>query len=318
MPRRSAPGSGHAELGRTVLWFSKTPKPYIDLTANGGPAFDATSPVTVDGSTPSGTGVGHFFWTAYTPNYYAEPGCMISRTWLATAGGTPPVSFPSAGSTDATAALGLVPPVDTVVDKRGRNADGSLNGQPLGGYRVTWFNPTVDPNGDPVPPDFWVVELTANANVVHFMLPSSYPALLANPGQAASSLVLTDCRTYLPSGNPPTTGPQMSGGVVVDTVGPGYCWFDVPLELRPAVGSSAVLTVFGIKSIQVNNPPKQGGVSLSRVLNRTDWVDGIKTATAQMSVIPGSGVDLSYAHKIPFNYPWDIVVVNGPATYVAP
>jgi hypothetical protein len=27
---------------------------------------------------------------------------------------------------------------------------------------------------------------------------------------------------------------------------------------------------------------------------------------------------VSFAHKIPFAYPWDIVVVNGPATPVAP
>ena len=31
-----------------------------------------------------------------------------------------------------------------------------------------------------------------------------------------------------------------------------------------------------------------------------------------------SGIDLTYAHKIPFNYYWDIVVANGPATPVAP
>ena len=41
------------------------------------------------------------------------------------------------------------------------------------------------------------------------------------------------------------------------------------------------------------------------------------TVTASISTKP-SGVDVSFAHKIPFNYPWDIVVVNGPATPVAP
>ena len=56
----------------------------------------------------------------------------------------------------------------------------------------------------------------------------------------------------------------------------------------------------------------------SRALNRPDWMDAIKTATATIKVLSANGTDLSYAHKIPFNYYWDIVVVNGPATYVAP
>jgi hypothetical protein len=47
-------------------------------------------------------------------------------------------------------------------------------------------------------------------------------------------------------------------------------------------------------------------------------VDGVKTGSARVSTIPSSLIDISYAHKIPFNYPWDIVVVNGPATLVEP
>ena len=43
----------------------------------------------------------------------------------------------------------------------------------------------------------------------------------------------------------------------------------------------------------------------------------IKTASATMRVLPG-GVNVNNAHKIPFNYHWDIVVVNGPLTLVAP
>ena len=46
--------------------------------------------------------------------------------------------------------------------------------------------------------------------------------------------------------------------------------------------------------------------------------DAIKTATATIKVLGANGTDLGYAHKVPFNYAWDIVVVNGPATYVAP
>ena len=43
----------------------------------------------------------------------------------------------------------------------------------------------------------------------------------------------------------------------------------------------------------------------------------VKTVTATISTKPG-GIDQSFAHKIPFNYAWDIVVVNGASTPVAP
>jgi hypothetical protein len=150
----------------------------------------------------------------------------------------------------------------------------------------------------------------------HFLLPGSYPAASSSPSQLATSPVLTDARTYLPSGNHFSAGPLAS-----DLVSPGTCWFDVPLELRPLAGTEAQITVFALKAILKNNPPKQGGVSIAHAINRTDWIDSVKNATAEMSVVSnnpnGAGTDLSYAHKIAFNYPWDIVVVNGPATLVA-
>jgi hypothetical protein len=131
-----------------------------------------------------------------------------------------------------------------------------------------------------------------------------------------NSLVLTDARTFLPSGNTFAQGPATttSGSVVTvtDQVAPGYCWFDVPLELRPATGTQATITVFALKAILKNHP-----VTGAHAINRTDWIDAIKTATAQINVTPSSGINVSYAHKVPFNYPWDIVVVNGPATNVA-
>jgi hypothetical protein len=191
-----------------------------------------------------------------------------------------------------------------MVDKRGRKADGSLNGDSLGGYRVTWFNPTKDKGGNAVPPDFWVVEVTTAAQSLHFLLPASYPA----GAQKLSDLVLTDARVYLPSGNAPS-----AGAAVGDTVAPGYCWFDIPLELRPA--ASANITVFGIKSILRNNP-----VASARALNRPDWMDGVKNTSVNISVKPSTSgsLDLGYAHKVPFLFPWDVVVVNGPVTPVAP
>jgi hypothetical protein len=314
----------------------------FDMTAVGGPAFNAASPVAVNtpATPPSSTGVGRFYWTAYTPSYNSASGGVISRTWLALdnpivpgLNDKPPTTFSGAASGDATAAFGFVPPQDTVVDKRGRNADGTLNGQASGGYRVTWYNATLDANGssiagstvtpgNPVPPDFWVVELVTSASnsnpaggTIHFMLPGNFPAPGGNPAvqtQQVNSLVLTDARTYLPSGNSFATGPATSSGVVTDQVAPGYCWFDVPLELRPVIGTQARVTVFALKAILKNNP-----VAGAKALNRTDWIDAVKTATAQISVVAGSGFDVSYAHKVPFNYPWDIVVVNGPATTVA-
>jgi hypothetical protein len=53
-------------------------------------------------------------------------------------------------------------------------------------------------------------------------------------------------------------------------------------------------------------------------LNRPDWIDAIKTATATMKMLTSSGSDLTYAYKIPFNFDWDIVVASGPQTLVAP
>jgi hypothetical protein len=278
----------------------------FDLTPHGGGVFNAVAPVAVGGPAPS-TGVGHFYWTAYTPSYSGDAGTggVISRTWLADdATQQIPTSFPSGSATgDATVALGFVPPQDAIVDKRGRGATGTLNGSQLGGYRVTWYNPTKDASGNPVPPDFWVVELVDGSAKSHFMLPGSYPA----GTQSTADLIMTDARTYLPSGNAAGAGPAAG-----DLVGPGYCWFDIPVELRP-IGGSATLTVFGVKAILKNNP-----VAGARPLNRPDWIDAIKTATATIKVVAGSGTDLAYAHKIPFNYCWDIVVANGPATFVAP
>jgi hypothetical protein len=182
------------------------------------------------------------------------------------------------------------------VDLRGRDASGNVTGA-SGGYRVLWFNPTQDLSGNVVAPDFWVVSL----GTTHFVLPASFPSA----AQATTDAILTDARTYLPSGS----ATKQAG----DTVAPGYCWFDVPLELRPAVGSTTTLTVFGVKSILKNNPPAG-----ARSLVRTDWIDGIKTATANISVLPAesTSVDLSYAYKIPFNFPWDVVVANTPLVSV--
>jgi len=142
------------------------------------------------------------------------------------------------------------------------------------------------------------VEIKA-ATTSHFLLPASFPT----GTQSVTDPILTDARTYLPSGG--TTW------VSTDTVAPGYCWFDIPADLRPT--TSSTITVFGIKSILNNNH-----VSAARVLNRPDWVEAIKTVTSNMVLKPASGADLSYVHKIPFNFPWDIVVVNGPATVVGP
>ncbi len=277
----------------------------FDLTVSNGGTFDASSPVAIGGVSGS-TGVGRFYWTAFTP-YYPGGGksAVISRTWLAAPSGQPPNTF-SGTSSDATSAFGFVPPLDVVVDKRGRNADGSLNGNSAGGYRVTWFNATKDASGNPVPPDFWVVELTGTLGTQHFMLPGDFPA---DP-QKTTDLILTDARTFLPSGRTAAQGPAVDGS---DKVGPGYCWFDLPVELRPASGSgSLTLTVFATKSILRNNAPAG-----ARPLNRPDWLDAIKTASASITLLPLSG-DVSYAHKIPFNFYWDIVVTNGARVLVAP
>lgn len=278
----------------------------FDLTATGGPTFDASSPVAVGGGTPSATGVGRFFWAAYAPYYNSATGCAISRTWLSDDLTSQPPLAVAGGTGDAVNIFGFAPPLDTVVDKRGRNPNGSLSGSSTGGYRVTWFNPTRDSDGNPVPPDFWVVELRTGT-VQHFLLPGSFPA----GAQSTSDLILTDARTYLPSGRSAADGPAANGS---DLVAPGYCWFDIPVELRPdpLVVETASLIVYGVKAILKNNAAPG-----ARALSRPDWIDAIKTASATMRMLPG-GVNVNNAHKVPFNYHWDIVVVNGPLTLVAP
>jgi hypothetical protein len=240
--------------------------------------------------------VGRFYWTAFTPFYNISSGAVISRTWLSDSTGLPPVDQ-SGGMGDATSALGMLPPQDVVIDKRSRNLDGSPIPNTLGGYRVMWFNPTKDSGNNPVSPDFWVVEVNANGKVNHFMLPSDFP----KGTQSATDQILTDCRTTFSS-----NGVQAA---------PGYCWFDIPVELRPDVNlpsSSATIMVFGLKAILRNHAPTG-----ARKLTAADWIDSIKTVTANVKVTTNAG-DLTYAHKIPFNYYWDIVVVNGPQTFVAP
>ncbi len=274
----------------------------FNLNVSPGGIFDASSPVSV-GGTPGTTGVGRFYWTAYTPFYNGAVNAVIARTWQADGTGQPPRVF-AGTSTDATSALGFVPPQDVVVDKRGRNANGSLNGSPSGGYRVTWFNATKDSGGDPVPPDFWVVELQTGSSPQHFLLPASFPA----DAQTVTDPIVTDARSFLPSGRSAADGPALDGS---DKVGPGYCWFDIPVELRPTTGE-ATLTVYAMKSILRNNP-----VAGSRPLNRPDWLDGLKTVTATISVRPLNGGNLQ-PYRIPFNFYWDIVVTNSPQVFVAP
>jgi hypothetical protein len=70
--------------------------------------------------------------------------------------------------------------------------------------------------------------------------------------------------------------------------------------------------VYGVKAILKNNAPAG-----ARPLSRPDWLEAVKTASATMRVLPG-GVPVNNAHKLPFNYYWDVVVVNGPLTFVAP
>jgi hypothetical protein len=279
----------------------------FDITPTGGAAFLAGSPVGLHGAQASAAngGVGRFYWTAFTPIYNGLTGAAISRTWLADEStGMPPLSgsFTGQSSGDATSMLGFIPPQDAQVDKRSRDPlTGAVTGA-TGGYRVAWYNPTKDADGNPVPPDFWVVVL----GTTHFVLPANYPS----GTQAVTDPILTDARQFLPLG-----GTTLQQG---DSVAPGYCWFDVPVELRPATGSSISLQVFAVKSILANHPP-----AAARVLNRLDWIDAVKTATADISftpanVIVGGSIDLSFAHKLPFAYPWDIVVANGAITTVAP
>jgi hypothetical protein len=275
----------------------------FNLNVVNGGTFDASSPVAPSGTTPSSTGVGRFFWTAFTPHYSSNPGSLISRTWLA-ANGTNgddnqiPDSFPTADATDATTAWGFLPPQDANVDTRSRNASGTVvSGS--NGFRIEWYNPTVNNAGAPVPPDFWAVQLVdASGNTQMFLLSGSYPRATT---QTMGDSLMTDCRAFIPLG-----GMTYQAG---DTAAPGYCWFDVPLELRPAT-STATVTVFALKAILKNYP-----VTGARVINRSEWLEAVKTVTASISTVTSAG-DVSFAHKIPFNYPWDIVVVNGASVAV--
>jgi len=314
---------------------------YFDLTANGAGVFDASSPVTfgtpaTSGSAPTapktdptGTSVGHFYWTAFTPSYSsAAGGALITRTWLAEGTGVqaPPVAadFNGSASTDAASGWGFVPAQDTMVDKRLRNPDGTLAGPATGGYRVTWFNATLSPSGTVVPPDFWVIELKSGGGApVHFMVPSNYPAqpnypapanIATDTTQTLASPIVTDARWFIaPPAGPGLPDSYSATWSSAALAAPGYCWFDVPTELRPA--DPADLTVWAVKSILANQPPSGAN---PRPLNRPDWLDGIKTAVANMLVTPSDNVDKAYAHKIPFNFPWDIVVTNSEPTPVAP
>ena len=289
-----------------------------DLNVTNGGTFDASSPVSNSGL-PGTNGVGRFFWTAFTPHYNADQGALISRTWQAdgTAGanlGQVPVASQQTGalSTDATTAWGFLPPQDTVVDKRQRDATGAPTDGATGGYRVTWYNPTQASDGTPVAPDFWAVQLVDTTGATQlFLLASNYPpadsAHPTTPTQLLNASLVTDARTYLPS------GVSAYDSTKNDKAGPGYCWFDVPLELRPPAGHSATVTVFALKSILRSTDQ----VTAKRVLNRSEWVQAVKTVTASYSIKP-DGIDVGFAHKIPFAFPWDIVVVNGPRTPVAP
>jgi len=279
----------------------------FDFTVSSGSTFDPTaSPATdTNAAVPSNKGIGRFYWTAYTPWYSPASGSIISRTWLADgATNQLPTSFPAATPAESAVSWGFIPPQDPVVDKRGRDANGTvIPGQETGGYRVSWSNPTRSASGAVVPPDFWVIVLETSDGPRHFMLPSDFPA---NGTQLVTDPILTDARTFLPSG-----GSTFQAG---DTAGPGYCWFDIPVELRPQAGTSAYLTIFALRSIQTNNPP--AGV---RPLNRTEWIEGIKTFTAGLQTSFGSGgLDMSYGHKIPLKYPWDIVAANSARVEIKP
>ena len=293
--------------------FDITPKGGTGFVYDKSPVGTLSSPVV----TTTTSGVGRFYWTAYTPTYNANNGWSIARTWLAQGAADahplqPPTSPSGSGAGYATSYLGFVPPQDTVVDKRGRTATGALNGNALGGYRVTWFNPTKDTAGDPVAPDFWVIQLTpASGAPAQFMLAGSFPATYPtyafggiNYQDPEAIPILTDSRVAMAR----LADRTAANGIQV--VAPGYCWFDIPVELRPAAGTTATLTVLALKSV-----PRIG--TAGRPLNRTEWIEAIKTATGRVTVESGAG-DLGYAYKIPFNYYWDIVITNGPATPVAP
>jgi len=312
-PLHATPTASHWP---SVLGISSVDTSSFNLNANGGSDFDPSgSPVSNTTSpAPSDKASGHFFWTVFTPFYSSAGASTIARTWLAqgTADplpGQPPV-FPVGSATDATSAFGFVPPQDAVVDKRTRKADGTLDYSvsTLNGYRVNWFNPTKDASNNPVAPDFWVIELNVGGTKSHFMLPGNFPATY--PGSTvdpATMPILTDARTALVH---PTDASPLSGKAVV---APGYCWFDVPLELRPPTGSATTtLTVYAVKSVLSNHAPAG-----ARALNRPEWIEAIKTASASISLKTNGGADLSNVYKIPFNYYWDIVITNGPITTVA-
>jgi hypothetical protein len=67
-----------------------------------------------------------------------------------------------------------------------------------------------------------------------------------------------------------------------------------------------------VKSVLSNHAPLG-----ARALNRPEWIEAIKTASAAISLKTNDSTDLSNAYKIPFNYYWDIVITNGPITTVA-
>jgi hypothetical protein len=301
----------------SVLGISSTDTSSFNLNANGGADFDpSASPVSTSIATPapSDKATGHFFWTVFSPFYSSAGASTIARTWLAQGAtdahpGQPPTSF-AGTATDATAAFGFVPPQDAVVDKRTRKTDGSIDYSvsTLNGYRVNWFNPTKDASGNPVAPDFWVIELNVGGVKSDFMLPGNFPAAYpAATVDPATMPILTDARVAMVH---PTDSTPLSGKTVV---APGYCWFDVPPELRPATGSSTTtLTVYAVKSVLSNHAPLG-----ARALNRPEWIEAIKTASAAISLKTNGSTDLSNAYKIPFNYYWDIVITNGPITTVA-
>ncbi|MDR1841183.1 MAG: hypothetical protein LBQ86_04570 [Holophagales bacterium] len=261
----------------------------FDITPSAGTSFD-------------GRTVGRFYWTAYTPFYEvvgSYGGSLITRTWLADNSHLPPTTF-NGGAGDATSALGFAPPLAIRVDKHSRRPDGSAIQDTYDGYRVRWYNPTRDMNGNVVPPDFWVVEFVKDGKSFHYILPPNFP----NPPRTQSDTdsIVTDARV------------RGANGSFVDK---GYCWFDIPVELRADInnpGSICYLTVFAVKFINKNNP-----VPTARPLHGPEWIDAVKTATATIKLISSTaGSDLSYAHKLPFNYPWDIVVVNGDRVEINP
>ena len=170
---------------------------------------------------------------------------------------------------------------------------------------MLWYNPTKDINGLPIPPDFWAVQVVEGSNTQMFLLSGNFPRTGQN---SLTNTLVTDLQSYLPSGK--------STFQTGDLAGPGYCWFDIPLELRPPTGTTATVTVFALKAILKNNPVSNPNVQVARVINRSEWVEAVKTVTASISAKP-QGADVGFAHKVSFNFPWDIVVVNGPATLVA-